>query len=87
MKAANEYGVKQIVVAGGCAANKGLRESMKNATDNTDIVLTFPKMKYCTDNAAMIAGVAYRYYQAGKFSDLSMDAYARFSGDLQIPME
>ena len=62
MKAANEYGVKQIVVAGGCAANKGLRESMKNATDNTDIVLTFPKMKYCTDNAAMIAVAGYFQY-------------------------
>jgi len=63
MLAAKKYNVKQIVVAGGCAANKGLRESMKNATDNTGIVLTFPKMKYCTDNAAMIAVAGYFQYK------------------------
>ena len=63
MKAAKEYGVKQIVVAGGCAANRGLRESMQRATEGTGIKLTFPKMKYCTDNAAMIAVAGYFQYK------------------------
>lgn len=59
MKAAVENNVKQIVVAGGCAANKGLRSSLNEAVKDTDILLTFPKMKYCTDNAAMIAVAGY----------------------------
>lgn len=63
MKAALENGVKQIVVAGGCAANKGLRKSLADATENTGIILTFPKMKYCTDNAAMIAVAGYFQYE------------------------
>ncbi len=62
MKAAKDYNVKQIVVAGGCAANKGLRESMTKKVEGTDITLTFPKMKYCTDNAAMIAVAGYFQY-------------------------
>ncbi len=66
MKAANMYGVKQIVVAGGCAANQGLRQSMAEAVKNTGIELIFPKMKYCTDNAAMIAVAGYFQYQVEK---------------------
>ena len=63
MKAALENNVKQIVVAGGCAANKGLRETMAEKVKDTDIILTFPKMKYCTDNAAMIAVASYFQYK------------------------
>lgn len=62
MKAANEYHVNQIVVAGGVAANKGLRESLASAVENTNILLTFPRMVYCTDNAAMIAVAGYFKY-------------------------
>ena len=63
MKAATDYKVKQIVVAGGCAANQGLRQSMAKAVENTGIELIFPKMKYCTDNAAMIAVAGYFQYK------------------------
>lgn len=66
MKAAVENNVKQIVVAGGCAANKGLRSSLNEAVKDTDILLTFPKMKYCTDNAAMIAVAGYFQKKLGK---------------------
>lgn len=62
MLAAKKYGVKQIVVAGGCAANSGLRNSMQKAVENTNIRVTFPKMKYCTDNGAMIAVAGYFQY-------------------------
>ncbi|MGD9604802.1 MAG: tRNA (adenosine(37)-N6)-threonylcarbamoyltransferase complex transferase subunit TsaD [Bacilli bacterium] len=56
IQAALQYGVKQIVVAGGVAANKGLRKEMQVAVaKNPQLKLTFPSMKYCTDNAAMIA--------------------------------
>jgi N6-L-threonylcarbamoyladenine synthase len=59
-QAAKEYNVKQIVVAGGVAANKGLRKALKEEVDKLDnVLLSFPPMKYCTDNAAMIATVGY----------------------------
>ena len=56
IRAAKEYNVKHIIVAGGVAANKGLREKLAEAVSELDDVkLTFPSFKYCTDNAAMIA--------------------------------
>lgn len=58
-KAALEYNVKQVIIAGGVAANKGLREGMQKALDEVNIPLTVPPIKYCTDNAAMIAACAY----------------------------
>jgi N6-L-threonylcarbamoyladenine synthase len=58
--AAKQFNVKQVVVAGGVAANKGLRVEMKQAIAKlNDVKLTFPSMKYCTDNAAMIAVAGY----------------------------
>lgn len=63
MKAAKEYNVKQIVLAGGVAANKGLRESLTEATKDTGIIFSYPKMVYCTDNAAMIATAGYFKYK------------------------
>lgn len=64
IKAAQTYKVKQIVVAGGVAANQGLRKSLTDAVNKLENVkLTFPKMKYCTDNAAMIAVAGYFKYR------------------------
>lgn len=58
-KATLEYNVKQVIIAGGVAANKGLRNLMKEEMDNLGIKLTVPAFKYCTDNAAMIAVAGY----------------------------
>lgn len=63
IKAALEYQVKHIVVAGGVAANKGLRSALSQAVEQLkEVRLTFPSMKYCTDNAAMIAVAGYFKY-------------------------
>ena len=60
IRAAKEYNVKHIIVAGGVAANKGLREALtERVKEIKDIKLTFPSFKYCTDNAAMIAVSGY----------------------------
>ena len=59
ISAAKKYQVNQIVVAGGVAANHGLRESLTEACEREKIKLTFPRMVYCTDNAAMIAVAGY----------------------------
>ena len=62
IKAAKDFNVKQIVIAGGVAANQGLRSSLKAAAEENNIKLTFPRMVYCTDNAAMIAVAGYFKY-------------------------
>ncbi len=61
-KAATQaYDVKQIIIAGGVAANKGLRARIHKEIKDIDIVI--PHMKYCTDNAAMIGAAAFYQYQ------------------------
>ena len=52
-----------ILLAGGVAANRGLREKMDEEVKRLDgVKLTYPSMKYCTDNAAMIAVSGYFKY-------------------------
>ena len=41
--------------------------------------------KYCTDNAAMVAGLTWHYYNAGHFSDLSLDTFARLPHVTEVP--
>lgn len=58
--AAKEFKAKHIVLAGGVAANRGLRERMDEEIKKLEgVKLTYPSMKYCTDNAAMIAVSGY----------------------------
>lgn len=60
IRAAKEYKAKQIIVAGGVAANKGLRAALTNEVNKVDgLRITFPSFKYCTDNAAMIGVAGY----------------------------
>jgi N6-L-threonylcarbamoyladenine synthase len=66
--------VKGIIVAGGVSANNYLREEMQKLCDELNKDLCIPPMKYCTDNAAMIACAAYPKYLKGEFADLSLDA-------------
>jgi len=70
IKAALDYNVKHIIVAGGVAANRGLREKMAAAVSNlNDVKLTFPSFKYCTDNGVMIAVSGYFKEITGKEED------------------
>ena len=61
--AAKVFNAKHILLAGGVAANRGLRERMDEEVKRLDgVKLTYPSMKYCTDNAAMIAVSGYFKY-------------------------
>jgi len=73
-KAMNQYSVKSGIICGGVAANKRLREKL----DNLDKNIIYPSMKYCTDNADMIAYLAEHKFKKNKV-DLSKDfsAYSR----------
>jgi len=76
LKASKQYLVKQVIVAGGVAANRGLRAKM--AQTITHVPVYFPAMQYCTDNAAMIAAAGYFLYQkTGKAADMAMNGDAR----------
>jgi len=66
--------IKEVIVAGGVSANKYLREEMQKLCDKKHIELVVPPIRYCTDNAAMIACAAYPQYKNKDFSDLSLDA-------------
>ena len=73
-KAVIENNIKNVVVAGGVAANNGLRNAMQELKDELKINLSIPPMKYCTDNATMIAAAGYYAYLDGRRADLSLNS-------------
>ena len=76
-RAARKIGAKSVILGGGVSANTGLREALRSFP----LPVHLPTMRYCTDNAAMSAGLAELYYRAGRFSDLGLDAvtYSQFA--------
>ncbi|PIC98312.1 tRNA (adenosine(37)-N6)-threonylcarbamoyltransferase complex transferase subunit TsaD [Sporosarcina sp. P29] len=73
VKAAKEYDVKQVIAAGGVAANRGLRKSLTTALENEGIPFYVPPISLCTDNAAMIAAAGYEMWKSGVRSDSRMN--------------
>lgn len=76
IRAMKEYNVKNLVLAGGVAANSHLRSELTKATKENNFTLVYPEIKYCTDNAAMIASATYYAYQKGIIADLTLNAKA-----------
>ena len=75
--ALNEYDVKQLVLAGGVAANSRLREMcIENMKKHPDVSYIIPPIAYCTDNAAMIGASGYQAYLKGIRADLFAEADA-----------
>lgn len=74
VNAARKYNVKQVIVAGGVAANQGLRTALDKKFADTDIPLLIPPLKLCTDNAAMIAAAGFIAYEHGKRSGWDLNA-------------
>ena len=77
--AAKSTGAKAITLTGGVAANSQLRASLKIAAVKIDAEVYYPPMSLCTDNGAMIAGIAYQKYQQGLRDTLSLNAAANGS--------
>ena len=73
-KAVQEKNIKNVIVAGGVAANKGLRNEMEKLAKELNFDLTIPSLKYCTDNATMIAAAGYYAYQDNRIADLSLNS-------------
>jgi len=70
LKAAREYGVKAIVVAGGVSANRALREAFMA---QKEFPIFIPPLSLCTDNAAMIAAAGYYHFINGQIDPLDLD--------------
>lgn len=76
IRAAKEYDVKQIILAGGVAANSGLRTGLSEAveTELTDVPLIIPPLSLCGDNAAMIGAAAFLEKEQFKNANLALNA-------------
>ena len=74
MRALKEYNVKNLIIAGGVSANSGIRNRFKELCEKEGINLTIPNIKYCTDNAAMIASAGYFAYKEGIRSGYDLKA-------------
>ncbi|MDJ1174079.1 tRNA (adenosine(37)-N6)-threonylcarbamoyltransferase complex transferase subunit TsaD [Roseofilum capinflatum] len=77
IRAALDQNLSTIAIGGGVAANQGLREHLKRAGEEHDLEVLFPPMKYCTDNAAMIACAAAAHWEKGDRSALTLGVQSR----------
>ncbi|WP_438313248.1 tRNA (adenosine(37)-N6)-threonylcarbamoyltransferase complex transferase subunit TsaD [Sporosarcina sp. FA9] len=73
VRAAKEFAVKQVIAAGGVAANNGLRNSLEKEFKKLDIPFNVPPISLCTDNAAMIAAAGTSMFDAGVRGTLAMN--------------
>ena len=77
IQCALDYGIKAIAIGGGVAANSGLRHHLEQAAKEHNLQVYFPPLKFCTDNAAMIACAAADHCDRGHFSDLNLGVRSR----------
>jgi len=77
LKAARETRTRRFYLAGGVAANGRLRELMEKRFSAIDVRITWPRIEYCTDNAAMIACGAHFHIRAGRVDGLALNSFAR----------
>jgi N6-L-threonylcarbamoyladenine synthase len=76
--AAQQTGIRQIAVAGGVAANSGLRNELTRLSQELNWSVYIPEFQYCTDNAAMIGIAAHYKFLAKKFSSLDVAPVANW---------
>lgn len=76
VRAAIQTEARTMLIAGGVAANRRLRDRVQEAAP-AGVVVSWPRFEFCTDNAAMIAGRAWHLAQRGEYGDLTTDVYPR----------
>jgi N6-L-threonylcarbamoyladenine synthase len=69
-RAAKEFEAKEVLLAGGVAANELLRAEM---SQRSPVPVRFPPLALCTDNAAMVASAAFFHFEAGERADWDLD--------------
>ncbi|WP_316782486.1 tRNA (adenosine(37)-N6)-threonylcarbamoyltransferase complex transferase subunit TsaD [Pedobacter frigiditerrae] len=78
-KAAKQYDIKEIAIAGGVSANSGLRNSLLAMEESLGWKVYIPAFQYCTDNAGMIAIAGYQKFLAGEFVGQDVSPMARMN--------
>jgi N6-L-threonylcarbamoyladenine synthase len=78
LRALEQTGLQALVVSGGVGANRHLRERMAAAAANYGARVYYPRIEFCTDNAAMIAVAGLARLEAGEHEDLRIQARARW---------
>lgn len=78
-KAARQYQVKDIAIAGGVSANSYLRSELNKLGEEMGWSVFIPKFEYCTDNAAMIAIAGHYKFEKGDFVGQEIGPLARWS--------
>lgn len=78
-KAAKQYHISEIAIAGGVSANSGLRSALLELQDTLGWNVYIPAFQYCTDNAGMIAIAGYHKYLAGEFVTQEISPLARMN--------
>ena len=73
-KALENENIKYLIVAGGVAANQKLRTEITNMCQELGVTLSIPPLKFCTDNAAMIASAGYYAYKLGRRADYYLNS-------------
>ncbi len=73
-RAVRRTGIKDVALVGGVSANQGLRQAMMALGEAEDFNLYIPPLRFCTDNAAMIAITGYFKHQSGLTSPLTLTA-------------
>lgn len=74
VRAMEKYNINNLILAGGVAANRGIREKFSNLSREKGFNFSYPDIKYCTDNATMIAAAGYYLFVNGVVSDLRINA-------------
>ncbi len=76
LQAAQQQGLRKVVLSGGVAANQHLRERIKEESIEQKVKVYIPPPAFCTDNAAMVGVVGYEYLKRGFRSPLSLNAFS-----------
>ena len=82
IKAAEDTGVKRLVIAGGVSANSLLRRTLEDECNKRGFELYMPEKSLCGDNAAMVGAQGYYEYLSGNIADTELNAYATMSIEL-----
>jgi N6-L-threonylcarbamoyladenine synthase len=77
-KASDLTGIKEIAIAGGVSANKGLRNTLQEFAEKENWKVYIPDFQYCTDNAGMVAISGYYKYLKGEFAAIDIPILARW---------
>ena len=75
----------QLIVAGGVAANKTIRENLTQLSNEMNFKIIYPDLKFCGDNAAMIAWAGIQRFKKNLIDDLNITAKSRWPLDKEAP--